>query len=116
MKSPARVREYGAIIVVVAQTSVERSATMKFVALFSLKEGVDQNKIAEIVNRRADYDHPVQLIEEFYTPNRSPSVIAVYETDDANALVMNSLGWLDAFDIQVIPVVGWQEGIDTLKR
>ena len=89
---------------------------MRFVALFSLKDGVDQTKIAEIVNRRADYDHPAKLVEEFYTPNRSPAVIAVYETDDANALVMNSLAWLDVFDIQVIPVVGWQEGLDTLAK
>jgi hypothetical protein len=88
---------------------------MKFVALFNLKESVDQDKITELINRRADFDHPVHLIEEFYTPNRAPAVIAVYETDDANCLLMNSLGWLDAFDIQVIPVVGWQEGVDTLR-
>lgn len=88
---------------------------MRFVALFNLKDGVDQKKITEIVHRRADYDHPVQLVEEFYTPNRAPAVIAVYETDDANQLVINSLAWMDAFDIQVIPVVGWQEGLDTLK-
>lgn len=89
---------------------------MRFIALFSLKESADQSTIAEIVNRRADYDHPVQLVEEFYTPNRSPAVIAVYETEDANQLVLNSLAWMDAFDIQVIPVVGWQEGLDTLRE
>lgn len=89
---------------------------MKFVALFNLKEGVDQSKIAEIINRRAEYDHPAQLVEEFYTPNRCPTVIAIYETDDANALVLNSLAWLDAFDIQVIPVVGWQEGLNRLQQ
>lgn len=43
---------------------------MRFVALFNLKENVDQNQIAEVVNRRAEYDHPVKLVEEFYTPNR----------------------------------------------
>lgn len=89
---------------------------MRFIALFNLKESADQSMIAEIVNRRADYDHPVQLVEEFYTPNRSPAVIAVYETEDANQLVLNSLAWMDAFDIQVIPVVGWQEGLDTLRE
>ena len=60
---------------------------MRFVALFNLKDGVDQKKITEVIHRRADYDHPVQLVEEFYTPNRSPAVIAIYETDDANQLV-----------------------------
>ena len=89
---------------------------MRFIALFNLKESADQSKIVEIVNRRADYDHPVQLVEEFYTPNRSPAVVAVYETEDANQLVLNSLAWMDAFDIQVIPVVGWQEGLDTLRE
>jgi len=89
---------------------------MRFIALFNLKESADQAKIAEVVNRRADFDHPVQLVEEFYTPNRAPAVIAVYETEDANQLVLNSLAWMDAFDIQVIPVVGWQEGLDTLRQ
>lgn len=89
---------------------------MRFIALFNLKESADQSKIAEVVNRRADFDHPVQLVEEFYTPNRAPAVIAVYETEDANQLVLNSLAWMDAFDIQVIPVVGWQEGLDTLQQ
>ena len=89
---------------------------MRFVALFNMKEGVDQSKIAEIVKRRGEYDHPVKLIEEFYTPNRRPAVIAVYETDDANQLVINSLAWIDAFDIEVIPVVGWQEGLDKLNQ
>ncbi len=89
---------------------------MRFIALFNLKESADQAKIAEVVNRRADFDHPVQLVEEFYTPNRAPAVIAVYETEDANQLVLNSLAWMDAFDIQVIPVVGWQEGLDTLQQ
>ncbi len=41
---------------------------------------------------------------------------AVYETDDANQLVMNSMVWIDAFNIEVIPVAGWQEGLDTLKK
>lgn len=89
---------------------------MRFIALFNMKEDVDQAKIAEIVKRRAEYDHPARLVEEFYTPNRRPAVIAVYETDDANQLVMNSLAWIDAFDIEVIPVVGWQEGLDNLKK
>ena len=89
---------------------------MRFIALFNLKESVDQSKITEVVNRRADFDHPVQLVEEFYTPNRAPAVIAVYETEDANQLVLNSLAWMDVFDIQVIPVVGWQEGLDTLQK
>lgn len=89
---------------------------MRFLALFNLKENVDQTKIAEIVRRRAEYDHPVTLVEEFYTPNRRPAVVAIYESEDANQLVMNSLAWLDVFDIEVIPVVGWQEGLDTLRK
>lgn len=89
---------------------------MRFIALFNLKENADQATIADVVKRRADYDHPVKLVEEFYTPNRRPAVVAIYETEDANQLVMNSLAWLDAFDIEVIPVVGWQEGLDTLRK
>ncbi len=89
---------------------------MRFIALFNLKDNADQSTIAEVVRRRADYDHPVKLVEEFYTPNRRPAVVAIYETDDANQLVLNSMAWLAAFDIEVIPVVSWQEGLDTLKK
>lgn len=89
---------------------------MRFLALFNLKDDADQVKIAEVVRRRAEYDHPVKLVEEFYTPNRKPAVVAIYETEDANQLVLNSLAWLDVFDIEVIPVVGWQEGLDTLQK
>lgn len=89
---------------------------MRFLAMYSFKEGTDQSKVIEAINRRSDYDHPVTLIEEFYTPNRSPSVVAVYETDDVNKLLMNSMAWVDLFDIEVIPVVQWREGLDALRQ
>jgi hypothetical protein len=88
---------------------------MRFIAMYSLKENTDQAKVIDAINRRAEYEHPVTLIEEFYTPNRSPTVIAVYETDDVNKLLMNSMAWVDLFDIEVIPVVQWREGLEALK-
>ena len=84
---------------------------MKFIALYHLKENVDQDKLVEAFKRRTEYEHPMTLLAEYYTTNTSPAVVALYEADDANDLYMNSLAWLDIFDIQVIPVVGWEEGL-----
>jgi hypothetical protein len=88
---------------------------MYFVALYSLKEGIDQVKITEVITRRAEYEHPMKLVAEYFSPNRNPTVISVYETDDANTLLINSLAWLDVFDIQVLPVVTWDEGMQALS-
>jgi hypothetical protein len=39
---------------------------MKFIALFSLKDNVDQVKLAEVIARRIDYVHPVKMIAEYH--------------------------------------------------
>ena len=88
---------------------------MRFIALYHLKDHVDQAKIAEAVNRRAEYEHPVELLAEYYTTNASPAVVAIYEADDADDLFMNSMAWMDVFRIEVMPVVGWEEGLRTLS-
>jgi hypothetical protein len=87
---------------------------MRFVVLYHLKENVDTAKLVEAVTRRAEYEPPATLIEEYFTPCRHPTVISVFETDDANKLLMNSMAWADVFEIQVMPVVQWREGLETL--
>lgn len=89
---------------------------MKFVALFSLKDNVDQVKLAEIIARRMEHEHPVKMIAEYYSPRKSPCVVAIYETDDCERLIVNSLAWIDAFDIDVFPVEDWTESIEKLAR
>ena len=45
---------------------------MKFIALFNLKDNVDQAKLAEVIARRIDYVHPVKTIAEYHSPRKRP--------------------------------------------
>ena len=91
---------------------------MKFVALFSQKQANDQSTMAEAMGRRADYQFPtgMHLIGEYWTSSGSPSLVAIYEADDPAALTINSIAWLDMFDIQVFPVTTYEEGLEKLTR
>lgn len=90
---------------------------MKFVALFNLKQDVDQVKLAEVMGRRADYEFPtgMRLIGEYWSGS-NPAVIAIYEAEDSAALMINSVAWIDIFDVQIFPVNTWEEGLDKLTR
>ncbi len=89
---------------------------MQFVALMNLRPEVDQTKLAEALARRGEYEHPAKLVAEYYTPNRKPAVVAIFEADDASQLLMNSMAWLDVFEIEVLPVIGWEEGLQVLAK
>mgnify|MGYP001822283314 CR=1 FL=1 len=87
---------------------------MKFVALWSLKEGVDQTKMAEVMARRADLKYPagVKLIAEYWSPKDSPAVVNILEADNAAALLVNSVIWIDVLELDIFPVVTWEEGLE----
>ncbi len=91
---------------------------MKFVALWSLKEGVDQAKLAEIMGRRAEHKFPegMSLIAEYWSSKGSPAVVSIFEADDAAALMINSAAWVDALDVDVFPVTTWEEGLEKLTK
>ena len=91
---------------------------MKFVALYSQKQANDQATMAEAMGRRADYQFPtgMRLIGEYWSSNSNPCVVAIYEADDPAALLINSVSWLDMFDIQVFPVTTYEEVLDKLTR
>ena len=92
---------------------------MKFIALFNLKDNVDQVKLvklAEVVARRIDYVPPVKTIAEYHSPRRAPCVVAIYETEDCERLIINSAAWIDAFEIDVFPVEDWTESIEKLGQ
>lgn len=91
---------------------------MKFVALFSLKETVDQTKMAELMGRRAEHQFPtgMKLVAEYWSGKTSPAVIAIYEADDAAALMINSVVWIDALDVDIFPVTTWEEGLAKLTK
>jgi hypothetical protein len=91
---------------------------MKFVALFSLKETVDQTKMAELMGRRAEHQFPsgMKLLAEYWSAKASPAVIVICEADDAAALMINSVTWLDALDVDIFPVTTWEEGLAKLTK
>lgn len=92
---------------------------MKFIAMWNLKAGVDQVKMAEIMGRRADWKHPegVRLIAEYWSSKNSPAVVSVFEADDAAALMINTVAWIDVLEADnVFPVVAWEEGLEKLTR
>ncbi|MFC2023166.1 DUF3303 domain-containing protein [Chloroflexota bacterium] len=91
---------------------------MKFIALWSLKESVDQLKLAEIMGRRADFKFPkgIRLIKEYWSSKGSPAVVSIFESDDAAALMINTVAWVDALEADVFPVTTWEEGLEKLTK
>lgn len=91
---------------------------MKFIALWTLKEDVDQAKLAEAMGRRADYEFPtgIQLLAEYWSSKRSPAVVSIFEADNAAALLINTAIWVDVFYVDVFPVSTWEEGLEGLTR
>ena len=91
---------------------------MKFIALWSLKESVDQMKLMEIMGRRAEFEFPngIRLIEEYWSSKRSPAVVSIFEADDAAALMMNTVAWVDALSVDIFPVTTWEEGLEKLTK
>ena len=91
---------------------------MKFVLLWDLKESVDQAKLAEMISRRAEWQLPqgVRIEAEYWAPIHSPTVVIILEADDASALLINMLGWIDGMEATIFPVVTKEEGLEKLSR
>jgi hypothetical protein len=91
---------------------------MKFVALFDLRKDITHGKLAEVIARRAEFKFPdgLKLVSEYWSPASSPAVIATFEASDPALLLQNSIAWLDAFEVKVIPVVDWEEGEKKLAK
>ena len=91
---------------------------MKFMVVYSLKASSDPGKIFELVARRATYEFPpgMKLVAEYWTPKQVPTVVAIYEADDMMPLMLNTTTWSDGFEIDVFPVVEWEEGLEKLQK
>jgi hypothetical protein len=91
---------------------------MKFIALWSLKDNVDQMKLAEVMGRRAEYEFPtgMTLIAEYWSSKQSPAVVSIFESDDAGALMMHSVTWIDVLDVEIFPVSTWEESLEKLSK
>jgi hypothetical protein len=91
---------------------------MKFVALWSLKEHVAQEELAEMMGRRSDFKFPkgMKLIAEYWSPQASPAVVSIFESDDTSALMVNAVAWSDVMDVEIFPVTEWEEGLKKLSK
>jgi hypothetical protein len=89
---------------------------MKFVALFEIKDSVDQTKLAEAIGRRAEYQHPagVKLLEEYWSPEGT--IVSIFESDDPAAMMIMTAAWVDVDTVRIFPVVTWQEGFEALSE
>lgn len=88
---------------------------MKFVALQSLKEGVDEAKLEELLQNRAEYEFPegIRPIAEYWGPKDSPAVISIFEADDAAPILQSTVPWMEYFETtDLFPVVSAEEGIE----
>ncbi|MFZ5809781.1 MAG: DUF3303 domain-containing protein [Chloroflexota bacterium] len=91
---------------------------MKFIALWSLKEGVDQAKLAEMMGRRSEWKFPegIKLIAEYWSSRNAPVVVSIFEANDAAALMINTVGWIDVMKVDIFPVTTYEEGLEKLAR
>lgn len=91
---------------------------MKCVVLYHLKEAADQAKLAELMARRAEYQFPtgMTLVAECWTGNTRNCVVAIYDVDDPATALVNSVVWLDAFNIEVLPATTWEEGLERISK
>ncbi len=91
---------------------------MKFVALWSLKEDVEQEELAQMMARRAELKFPkgMKLIAEYWSAQGSPAVVDIFEADDASALMVNTVAWMDVLDVEIFPVVEWEEGLKKISE
>ncbi len=91
---------------------------MKFIALWSLKDNVDQAKLAEVMGRRAEHKFPtgMNLIAEYWSSRTSPAVVSIFEVDDSAALMINYAVWVDVLDVDIFPVNTWEEGLEKLSK
>ena len=91
---------------------------MKFIALWSLKDSVDQMGMAELMGRRADYKFPkgIKILGEYWTSQDSPAVIQIVEANDSAPLMINTVNWIDLMTVDIFPVVEWEEGLKAITR
>jgi hypothetical protein len=86
---------------------------MQYVMLASWKPGLSRAEMDGAMVRRAGWQFPddVNPIGEWWPMASSPAVIAVFETDAPGALMELMLSWGDLFDLQVIPAVSADQGL-----
>ncbi len=91
---------------------------MKFLCLFDIKENVSQAKIAESIAKRSEYKFPegTKLLAEYWTAAQCPSVVAVIEATDPSQLMLNSVAWMDVFEVRVTPCLDWHEASQKLAK
>lgn len=87
---------------------------MLYVAILHWKDGIPAEKMQEAQQRRAQWQYPasVKLIGEYWPlAAGAPTVVSVFEAQDAAPVFETVLTWQDIFDIDVYPAVTAEEGI-----
>lgn len=81
-------------------------------------ETADQSKLAEALGRRAEWQAPegTTQIAEYWSPKGSPTVISIFETEDAATIDIITSTWMDVLEVDVFPVVTWEEGLEKLSQ
>jgi Protein of unknown function (DUF3303) len=74
--------------------------------------------VNERATRRLQWQYPegVTPVAEYWFATEDPSVVAIVETDDPNALFPIRLAWDDVVDIDVVPVTTAEEGLEMLRQ
>ena len=72
----------------------------------------------ESIARRPQWQPPegVNIVAEYWFPTTDPSVVAIAEADDPNALLPIRMVWDDLFEIEVFPVITAEEGLEMLGQ
>ena len=82
---------------------------MLFVSFLSPIGGTAKGRAA----RRLDWQYPedVRFVGEYWLQSSDPSVVVIFEAEDALILEKMRGFWTDLFDINIIPAITGDEGI-----
>jgi hypothetical protein len=68
--------------------------------------------------RRVQWQIPegVNVIGEYWFPTDDPSVVAIVEAEDANAITPIRFAWDDVLDTEIFPITPAEEGLELLRQ
>jgi hypothetical protein len=84
-----------------------------YVALLRFRASVPAAERDGAFMRRAAWKYPdgVRVIAEYWPISSSATVVTVFSTDSADALLELELEWGDVFDIDVHPAISADDGL-----
>ena len=88
---------------------------MLFVALLKTRPGVT---FQEGGARRLQWQYPegVNVVAEYWLETDSPRVVAIMEAENAAPFGQIRMDWGDMFEIEVLPAVTAEQGMEMLRQ